>query len=61
MLEMFYLLDFLTRKEDYLLFIDADLEFEPECVIKMLLAQKDIICTPYRAKTNDPRLYKIYG
>ena len=45
---------FLTRKEDYLLFIDADLEFEPECVIKMLLAQKDIICTPYRAKTNNP-------
>ena len=45
---------FLTRKEDYLLFIDADLEFEPECVIKMLLAQKDIICAPYRAKTNNP-------
>ena len=45
---------FMNRKEDYLLFIDADLEFEPECVIKMLLAQKDIICTPYRAKTNDP-------
>jgi len=45
---------FLIRKEDYLLFVDADLEFEPECVIKMLLAQKDIICAPYRAKTNDP-------
>ena len=45
---------FLQRKEDYLLFIDSDLEFEPECVLKMLIAQKDIICTPYRAKTNDP-------
>ena len=34
---------FLQRDEDYLLFIDSDLEFEPECVLKMLFAQKDII------------------
>ena len=27
---------FLQRDEDYLLFIDADLEFEPECILKML-------------------------
>ena len=39
---------FLARDEDYLLFIDSDLEFEPECVLKMLIAQKDVICTPYR-------------
>ena len=45
---------FLARDEDSLLFIDSDLEFEPECVLKMLLAEKDIICTPYRVKTNDP-------
>jgi|TARA_R110002020_G_scaffold5192_1_gene21995 hypothetical protein len=45
---------FLQRDEEYLLFIDSDLEFEPECVLKMLIAQKDIICTPYRVKTNDP-------
>ena len=46
---------FLQRnQEDHLLFIDADLEFEPECVLKMLVAEKDIICTPYRAKTNNP-------
>ena len=45
---------FLQRDEDYLLFIDSDLEFEPECVLKMLVPEKDIMCTPYRAKTNDP-------
>jgi glycosyltransferase involved in cell wall biosynthesis len=45
---------FLQRDEDYLLFIDADLEFEPECILKMLILDKDIICTPYRAKTNNP-------
>ena len=45
---------FLQKDEDYLLFIDADLEFEPECVLKMLIAEKDVICTPYRAKTNTP-------
>ena len=45
---------FLQRDEDYLLFIDSDLEFEPECVLKMLVPEKDIMCTPYRTKTNDP-------
>ena len=45
---------YLQKGEDYLLFIDADLEFEPECVLKMLIAEKDVICTPYRTKTNDP-------
>jgi hypothetical protein len=49
---------FLQRKEDHLLFIDADLEFEPECVLKMLLADKDVICTPYRVKTNEPTVVK---
>ena len=49
---------FLARDEDSLLFIDSDLEFEPECVLKMLLAEKDIICTPYRVKTNDPTAIK---
>ena len=49
---------FLKRDEDYLLFIDSDLEFEPECVLKMLIPQKDVICTPYRAKTNEPNSIK---
>ena len=41
---------FLRSKYDYLLFIDADVEFEPEAVIRMLIAKKDIILTPYRVK-----------
>jgi len=49
---------FLQRDEDHLLFIDSDLEFEPECVLKMLITQKDVICTPYRVKTNEPESVK---
>ena len=41
---------FLRSKYDYLLFIDADVEFEPEAIIRMLVAKKDIILTPYRVK-----------
>ena len=44
---------FLTTEYQYLLFIDSDVEFEPEAVIKMLVAQKDIVCTPYRTKDED--------
>ena len=49
---------FMQSKKDYLLFIDADVEFEPECPLRMLIAQKDIICTPYRIKTNDPAIVR---
>ena len=45
---------FIESKYDYLLFIDSDVEFEPECPLRMLVAQKDIVCTPYRIKTGDP-------
>ena len=41
---------FLTTEYHYLLFIDSDVEFEPEAVARMLVAKKDIICTPYRTK-----------
>ena len=41
---------FLTTKYQYLLFIDSDVEFEPESVLRMLVAKKRIICTPYRVK-----------
>jgi hypothetical protein len=34
-----------------MLFIDSDVEFEPEAVIRMMVAKKNIICTPYRAKS----------
>jgi len=45
---------FMKSDKDYLLFIDADVEFEPECPLRMVVANKDIVCTPYRVKTNDP-------
>jgi len=44
---------FLTTKYQYLLFIDSDVEFEPEAVIRMMVAKKNIICTPYRIKSAD--------
>jgi len=49
---------FMQSDYDYLLFVDSDVEFEPECPLRMLVAQKDIICTPYRIKTNDPTQVK---
>jgi hypothetical protein len=49
---------FIQSKYDYLLFIDSDVEFEPECPLRMLVAQKDIVCTPYRIKTGDPSVTK---
>jgi len=44
---------FLTTDYTHLLFIDSDVEFQPEAVLRMLMAKKDIICTPYRAKNPD--------
>jgi len=44
---------FLTTEYSHLLFIDSDVEFEPETILRMLMAKKDIICTPYRAKNPD--------
>ena len=44
---------FLTTEYSHLLFIDADVEFEPAAVLRMVMAKKDIICTPYRAKNPD--------
>lgn len=42
---------FLATDCNYMLFIDSDLEFKPDAIIRMLVAKKDIILTPYRAKT----------
>ena len=52
---------FLTTKYQYLLFIDSDVEFEPEAVAKMLVAKKDIVCTPYRVKAEqlDKDIYTV--
>jgi len=49
---------FLASKCTHMLFIDADVEFEPEAVLRMLVVQKDIICTPYRVKLIDARKIK---
>jgi hypothetical protein len=44
---------FLTTQYQYMLFIDSDVEFEPEAVIRMMVAKKRIVCTPYRVKAAD--------
>ena len=44
---------FLESGFDYQLFVDADMEFEPDVVGRMIIAQKDAICVPYRKKTQD--------
>tara|TARA_R110002020_G_scaffold129987_1_gene290869 strand:- start:671 stop:1378 length:708 start_codon:yes stop_codon:yes gene_type:complete len=44
---------FLTTNYTHLLFIDSDVEFGPDAGLRMLVADKDIICTPYRAKNPD--------
>ncbi len=52
---------FLTTEYQYLLFIDSDVEFEPEAVLRMLVAKKDVICTPYRVKAEqlDKEIYTV--
>jgi len=44
---------FLSSDYTHLLFIDSDVEFEPEAVLRMLVAKKDVVCTPYRVKSKD--------
>ena len=44
---------FMDSGFDYMFFVDADVEFSPEAVLRMLVPEKDIICTPYRNK-EDP-------
>ena len=44
---------FLASECDHMLFVDSDVEFEPEAVLRMLIVQKDIVCTPYRIKLQD--------
>ncbi len=52
---------FLTTEYQYLLFIDSDVEFEPESVMRMLVAKKDMVCTPYRVKAPqlDKHIYTV--
>ena len=46
---------FLNSGFDHMLFVDADVEFKPEAIMRMLVPKKDIICTPYRVK-NEPEI-----
>jgi len=43
---------FMASEYDYMLFVDADVEFSHETVLRMLVPEKDIIVTPYRLKEN---------
>ena len=47
---------FLASKCTHMLFVDSDVEFEPEAVLRMLVVQKDIVCTPYRIKLEDMKV-----
>lgn len=43
--------EFMTKSDaDYLLFVDADIEFRPEDVLAMMSYEKDVICGPYPKK-----------
>jgi len=44
---------FLTTTYTHLLFIDSDVGFGPEAVLRMIMAKKDITCTPYRVKNEN--------
>jgi len=44
---------FLQSGFDYQLFIDADVEFEPDIIGRLIVSEKDFICCPYRKKTQD--------
>ena len=41
---------FLDSGFDHMLFVDADVEFKPEAVMRMLVPKEFIVCTPYRVK-----------
>jgi len=51
---------FLTTEYQYMLFVDSDVEFEAEAVVRMMVAKKNIVCTPYRVKSVDTSKH-IYG
>ena len=44
---------FLNSGFDYMLFVDADVEFKPEAVMRMLVPKEFIVCTPYRVKEDE--------
>ena len=52
---------FLTTEYTHLLFIDSDVQFQPEAVMRMLVSDKDVVCTPYRVKNEqvDKSIYTV--
>ena len=42
--------EFLASDATHLLFIDADISFDPEDVLKLVESDKDVICSPYPKK-----------
>jgi hypothetical protein len=68
--------EFLNGDSDYMIFIDADIQFRPEDVLAMLTYEKELICAPYPKKhinwpiiieamkagiTDPPTLEKLVG
>ena len=43
---------FMASEYDYMLCVDADVEFSHEAALRMLVPEKDIVVTPYRLKEN---------
>ncbi len=41
---------FMNSGFDYMLCVDADVEFEPEAALRMLVPKEFMVCTPYRVK-----------
>jgi len=41
---------FLTTEYTHMLFVDSDVEFGAEAGLRMLVSDKDVVCTPYRVK-----------
>ena len=52
---------FLTTEYTHLLFIDSDVQFQPEAVMRMLVSDKDVVCTRYRVKNEqvDKSIYTV--